>query len=354
VLAKPGGVEEARTIISAIQADFESARQALKPSEGAWALVVQSAMIILREGFEVVLIVGALLAYVVKSGNAKMRRPILLGALAGVVLSLISAYVLVVLLRVSGAASELIEGIAMLLATAVLFSVSYWLISKAEADKWQRYIQGKVKVALARGSSVALAGAAFLAVYREGVETVLFYHALLVSAGTFHVVAAGFVIGLILLALLYVAFMRLGMKIPLRQFFLGTSFLLYYLAFVFAGKGVRELQEAGVFGVTLLEGFPTIDFFGIYPTVETLVAQGILLVCLVYAIAVTLRARRRGNLLAELTELRSIAAQIREELSRANIVGTATTERLEAFVERAAELESQMTPRLSGNGGAKT
>jgi high-affinity iron transporter len=354
VLAKPGEFDAAASIVAAVHADLESARVALQPSGGAWSVGVQSAMIILREGFEVVLIVGALLAYVVKSGNARMRRPILLGAAVGVVLSLVSAYVLVVLLRVSGAAAELIEGIAMLLAAGVLFFVSYWLISKAEADKWQRYIQGKVKVAVARGSGVALAGAAFLAVYREGVETVLFYQALLVSAGSFHVVAVGFVVGVVLLAMLYVAFMRLGMKIPLRQFFLATSCLLYYLAFVFAGKGVRELQEAGVIGVTPVAGIPSIDLLGIYPTVETLAIQAILLVCLAYAIAVTLRARRRSNLASEVAELRSLALAIREELSRANAAGTATSERLETFVERAVELESQMTLRLSGNGGAKT
>jgi high-affinity iron transporter len=355
VLAKPGGVEEAAAIVAAIHADLESARAALTPRDGAWALAVQSAMIILREGFEVVLIVGALLAYVVKSGNTAMRRPIFLGAGAGVALSAVSAYVLVALLRASGAAAELIEGVAMLLAAVVLFSVSYWLISKAEAEKWQRYIQGKVKVALARGSSVALAGAAFLAVYREGVETVLFYQALLASAaGNLHVVAAGFAVGVVLLAILYVAFMRLGMRIPLRQFFLATSFLLYYLAFVFAGKGVRELQEAGVMGVTPVGAVPTIDLLGIYPTVQTLAVQAVLLVCLGYAITVTLRARRRRGLLGEVAELRSLAVEIRAELSRANASGTATSQRLEAFVDRAVELEAQMSLRLSGNGGVKT
>jgi high-affinity iron transporter len=260
----------------------------------------------------------------------------------------------VVLLRASGAAAELIEGIAMLLATVVLFFVSYWLISKAEADRWQKYIQGKVKVALARGSTMALAGAAFLAVYREGVETVLFYQALLASADSLHVVVAGFAVGLVLLAILYVAFMHLGMRIPMRQFFLATSILLYYLAFVFAGKGVRELQEAGVVGVTPLGGVPTIDLLGIYPTVETLAAQAVLLVCLVYAIAVTLRARRGRSLLAEVSELRSLAAEIREELSKARAVGAASSERLGSFVDRTTEVEAELSRRLSGNGGAKT
>jgi high-affinity iron transporter len=354
VLAKPGSIERAAAVVAQIKVELQAARVALAPTGGAWPLAVQSATIILREGFEVVLIIGALLAYVRKSGNLGMRRPILLGTAAGVVFSLASAYVLVELLRASGAAGDVLEGIAMLLATGVLFFVSYWLISKAEADKWQRYIQGKVKGALARGSAAALAGAAFLAVYREGVETVLFYQALAASsAGSLHAVAGGFAAGLLLLGVLYAAFMRLGMRIPLRQFFLGTSFLLYYLAFVFAGKGIRELQEAGVVGVTAVGGVPSIDLLGIYPTLETLFIQGILLVCLGYAITVTLRARRRQRLLGQVTELRTLAVELREELSRASGAGTGTSQRLETFIERAVELEARMSLRLSGHGGAK-
>lgn len=354
VLAKPGQQAEAAAIVERIRADLAAARAALLPASGAWALAVQSATIILREGFEVVLIVGALLAYVVKSGNVAMRRPILLGAGAGVALSLASAYVLVEILRATGAAADVIEGVAMLLATAVLFFVSYWLISKAEADRWQRYIQGKVKGALARGSGAALAGAAFLAVYREGVETVLFYQALIASsAGGWHVVAAGFVAGLLLLAVLYVAFMRLGMRIPMRQFFLATSVLLYYLAFVFAGKGVRELQEAGIVAVTPVAFVPQIDLLGIFPSVETLLIQAVLLVCLGYAIGVTLRAQRRRRLLGEVTELRSLAVEIRDELSRAGVGATPTGERLQTFIDRVAELETRASLGLSGGGGAK-
>jgi high-affinity iron transporter len=359
VLSRPGDSARAAEIVAAIESDVAAARAALQPNGSPGALAVQSATIILREGFEVVLIIGALLAYVVKSGNPGMRRPILLGTAAGVVSSLISAFVLVQLFRASGAAAEVVEGVAMLLATVVLFSVSYWLISKAEAEKWQRYIQGKVKVALARGSALALAGAAFLAVYREGVETVLFYQALLASAaGDVQPVAAGFVAGAVLLAVLYFGFMRLGMRIPLRPFFLGTSVLLYYLAFVFAGKGVRELQEAALVGVTPVPFVPGIDLLGIYPTAETLLIQAILLACLVYAITVTLRGQGRRRLRGEIAELRAAAVEIRDELARTRaaggILGAAASQRLESFIDRVGELESQMSLRFSGNGGTKT
>jgi len=250
----------------------------------------------LREGFEVVLIVGALLAYASKAGAPTMRRPILLGTAAGAAASLLTAYAMVRLFEASGATGDVIEGVTMLLASAVLFFVSYWLISKAEADRWQRYIQGKVKNALATGNAAALGGAAFLAVYREGTETVLFYKALIDSApGALAAVLAGVAVGGAGLALLYMLYTRLGARLPLRQFFFVTGSLLYYLAVVFAGKGVAELQAAGWIGTTTLAWGPRIDLLGLYPTVETLAAQGALLLCVLYAIVVTLRRVRRDE-----------------------------------------------------------
>ncbi|HSD11884.1 MAG TPA: c-type cytochrome, partial [Candidatus Binatia bacterium] len=209
LMAKPGAVAEARALVATIGSELDAARGALHPESSRYTLAVQSATIILREGFEVVLILGALLAYVVKAGHPSMRRSVWMGAVAGLLASVATAYAFVELLEVSGTTVETLEGATMLLAALVLFSVSYWLISKAEAEKWQRYIQGKVSSALERGSAAALAGAAFLAVYREGVETVLFYRALAASAGSFGSLVAGLAIGIVLLVFLYIAFQRL-------------------------------------------------------------------------------------------------------------------------------------------------
>jgi high-affinity iron transporter len=249
-------------------------------------------MIILREGFEVVLIVGALLAYVAKSSTPQLRTSILAGTGVGILFSLVGAYALSLLLQSTIVAAEVIEGFTLLLASVVLFSVSYWLVSKAEAEKWQRYIQGKVKSAISRGSRIALAGAAFLAVFREGIETVLFYQALLAGADAHRGPAvAGFAAGCVALAIVYVLFQRFGKRLPLRQFFLITGALLYYLSFVFAGRGVAALQQIGWLSTTLVPGLPVIDLIGFHPTLETLTAQGILFVCLVYALIVTWRDR---------------------------------------------------------------
>lgn len=185
----------------------------------------------------------------------------------------------------------------MLVAVAVLFSVSYWLISKVEAAKWQAFIRDKVTNALNRGGGAALAFVAFLAVYREGAETALFYQALFGEGAKLLVpILLGIVVGAVILAIIFTLFYRYGVRIPLRPFFAVTSVLLYYMAFVFMGKGIRELQEVNAFPMTVVRGFPHIDGMGIFPTVETLVGQLILVVLFVAALAKTFWPRRSVTL----------------------------------------------------------
>jgi high-affinity iron transporter len=371
LFGQAGANDQAKAVVAAIDAELDAARAALQPHANPYALFVQSATIILREGFEVVLIVTALLAYVRKSGNARMQRSIVMGTVTGVALSLVTAYVFAQLFRgASVGAAEALGGVTMLLAAVVLFWVSYWLVSKAEADKWQRFIQGKVKTALSAGSGVALAGVAFLAVFREGVETVLFYEALFGNAsGTSATAVSGFIVGLLALAVVYFVLVRFGMRLPIGPFFLGTSLLLYYMAVVFAGRGVAELQETGWIGVTPVAGVPRIDMLGLYPTVETLLAQGILVALLVYAVVVILRrrtgaaaereaeARPTDTLLAEVHSLHQLAVEIRSELLRraapASPVAEQTNRRLDALIERVTVLEGQMQLNLPSNRGTK-
>jgi high-affinity iron transporter len=183
------------------------------------------------------------------------------------------------------------EGGTMLLAAAVLFYVSYWLLSKVEAAKWNAFVRGKMQSALASGSGFALAAVAFLAVYREGFETILFYKALFNSAGPAGTVSVlgGIAAGSVGLVAVYIAINRLGLRVAMKPFFTVTGAMLYYMAFAFAGKGVAELQGSGLVPLTVIEGAPRVPFLGIYPTLESLLVQGLLLLLAVIAAAWALR-----------------------------------------------------------------
>jgi high-affinity iron transporter len=353
-LRSPGAGDEVTRRLAQVRRDLETAGRLLEGSTDAWARFVQSTTIILREGFEIVLVIGALLAYVSRAGGRSMRRPIYAGAGLGVVASVITAALLATVFRMTPGAGEVLEGASMLLAAAVLFWVSYWIISKAEADRWQRYIQGKVKHAMDKGSPTALAAAAFLAVYREGFETVLFYRALIASAPARDaMVPAGLVVGTLLLAIVTVLFVRFGFQLPIRPFFLATGGFLYTMAIVFAGKGVHELQEAGIVSFTPLAWGPRIEFLGVFPTAESLLAQGVLIVLLVWGAWRTLRPRRApapadpGGLRSELARLRQLAESLQAEAARLvdtpDAVRRAELDaRLEGLIDQVRNLESRV------------
>lgn len=253
-----------------------------------------SFFIIVREGLEAILIIGAIIAYLVKSGNGGKVRVIYQSALIALLASVATAAAVKYLLNVSGASQELLEGITMLLAMAVLFSVSFWLLGKVQAQKWQQYVQSKVSQSLTTGSTLALWSAAFLAVYREGAETVLFYMALLSGSGSqVGAIGLGFAAGAVALVAIFIAIRWGSLRIPLKPFFIGTGVLLYYMAFVFAGKGIRELQEAGTIGTSLVQGLSSMGFLGIYPTWQGIAAQSALLLAAVAGLGYQFLGRSR-------------------------------------------------------------
>nr|WP_092070920.1 FTR1 family protein [Dendrosporobacter quercicolus]NSL48418.1 FTR1 family iron permease [Dendrosporobacter quercicolus DSM 1736]SDM16207.1 high-affinity iron transporter [Dendrosporobacter quercicolus] len=246
--------------------------------ENPTEVFLASLLIIVREGFEAILVIGAIIAYLIKSGNAEKTKVVYYSSVAAILLSFLTAFAFQQLFSISGANQEILEGATMLLAVVVLFSVSHWMVGKAEAHAWQKYIEGKVQESLNGRNTWSLAAAAFLAVYREGAETVLFYQALFSDSSDYQtMIWAGFGVGCVALIFIY-ALIRYGsVKVPLKPFFMGTSILMYVLAISFAGGGVKELQEAGVVGVTSVEWVETIDLLGIYPTVETLIPQVVLI-----------------------------------------------------------------------------
>jgi high-affinity iron transporter len=246
--------------------------------ESSSGIFLASLTIILREGFEAILVIAAIAAYLIRSGNMRSTRVVYISGAAALVASGLAAVALQYVFQVSGANQEILEGATMLLAVVVLFFVSNWMVSKAEAEAWKGYIESKVQSAVKTGSNFALGGAAFLAVFREGAETILFYQALLGETETYkNMVWMGFLTGCVALVFIF-AIVRYGsLAIPIKPFFMGTSILMYIMSVAFAGGGIKELQEADIIGVTPVGFVQSIDILGIYPTVETLLPQAILL-----------------------------------------------------------------------------
>ncbi len=266
-------------IKESIQIDLKEAQIVLEERVGFTGLFLQSFSIIVREGFEAILIIAALIAFLVKSRNKEKVKIIYQGVGIGIGASFLTAYILHEILHINMAKQELMEGWIMLVAVVVLFWVSYWLITKIEAQKWQRYITSKMTQAVTTGNVFALGMVAFLSVYREGFETVLFYKALYLYAGPVNTgIIPGFLAGCICLALLFYMINKLGLKIPIKWFFGFTSVLLYFMAFTFMGKGLHELQMGEALSLTLANFAPEISWLGMYPTWETFIGQSFLIV----------------------------------------------------------------------------
>jgi len=297
--AAGAGPDELGAIQARLLADLERAERLVADRSSGASLFVQSFVLLLREGFEAILIVAALTAFLSKAGALERRRHVARGAWAAVAASAATAIVIELLFEITPGQREALEGGTMLLATAVLFYVSYWLLSKIEVAKWNAFVKGRMEDALSTGSGFALSSVAFLAVYREGFETILFYKALLSSAGSTSAagvagVMAGIAAGALALVIIYVAVNRFGMKVPLKPFFAVTSAMLYYMAFVFAGKGIADLQESGLVRVSVVPWAPRIPVLGIYPTVQSLALQLLLLLLLLVAV-VWLQRNRLGG-----------------------------------------------------------
>ncbi len=274
------------------------AEQLIGTPSSPLALFFQSFVLLVREGLEAILIVGALLTFLVKTGAGHRRKDIHVGVGAALAASLLTAVAIETLFHLSPASQETLEGVTMIIATLVLFYVSYWLLSKMEVVKWTHFVKSRVQDAVSSGSMLALASAAFLAVYREGFETILFYKALFSSGGDGALVPVvlGMAVGTVVLVGIYIAINRFGVRLPLKPFFGVTSAFLYAMAFIFAGKGIAELQAGSLVSTTYVAGAPNIPALGIFPTLETLLAQGILLVLAAAALAWTflIAPRRLG------------------------------------------------------------
>lgn len=280
--------------ISKIQQDVDELRKMLntdantliKAEQGTGGLWFYSFLIIVREGIEAILVISAIVAFLIKSGNTSRVKEVYQSSIVAILASFATAYLFQSFIYVSGRSQEAMEGIILLIATAFLFSMGYWMFKNANPQRWKNYIEGKIKDSLSTGKRTMLWLAAFLAVYREGAETVLFYQALLTDSSESTLpIWLGFVSGAVVLIILFYIIRFTSTRLPLRLFFILSSTLLYVLAFIFAGEGIKELQAGGFLSNSIISGFPINGSLGIYPSWEGIGVQALIILSMILAIS---------------------------------------------------------------------
>lgn len=243
--------------------------------------------ILVREGLEALLIVAAMIAFLRKADRPEGLRYVHWGWASALAAGGVTWFIATYFVSASGASRELTEGFSSLFAAAILLSVGIWMHHKSVAGRWQVYLREKMSSALGKRASWFLFLIAFIAVYREVFETVLFYIALW-TEGNGMPLLAGLFTGIVLLGVLSVVLLRTSARLPIGRFFALSAWLVAVLAVVLVGKGIAGLQEAGVIGV-LLVSFPRIDVLGIYPTMQTLLGQFVVVVATAIAFIVGAR-----------------------------------------------------------------
>lgn len=273
--------DEVSEVASVVQSGLDRVEKVLTaPGLGAPAIAVgYSFMILFREGLEAVLVLAAILGYLEASRNLAYRKPVLAGVAAAVGATVLTFVLAAVVLSIAPVQRELLEAGTALLAVALLFYVSFWLVARLDQRRWMEFVKAKVWSAASTGSAFALAAVGFTAVYREGFETVLFYQALLSFAEELEVwVALGALAGAVALGAVGFAIFRAGKRIPVKAFLGGAVVMVMVLSVALIGNAVRALQEATLVPVTFLEGVPRLPIFladltGWHPTLQTILAQ---------------------------------------------------------------------------------
>lgn len=255
--------------------------------------------IILREGIEAMLVIGAIVAYLVKAGQRKSLKHVYLGAAIGIVCSFIVAGILYSLgLGEGSQQQEIIEGVAALIAVVMLYWVSNWMLSKSETEAWNAYIKKQVEGAAVTGSVFALAFTAWLAVFREGAEVVLFLFPLVASTDPV-VIWGGILAGFVVLAIIFVIMRVFSVRLPLKPFFMVMSVLMFVMSISFLGSGINELIEGNVIVGTYIPWIPTgnevLTVLGINPWVETIVPQILLLLVTIVIFIVHFRKEKKAK-----------------------------------------------------------
>lgn len=278
-------VEAAIDVLARAQEALQ--REEASPTISFWI----AAGIFTREAFEAVLILVTLLGVIRSIGSRRAAMFVHGGWLAAVGVGLIAWFFSGWVMAMSGVQREFLEGIVSLLAVTVLLYFGFWLHRKTEIDKWRAFISDMVKTAVEGRNLFALGAVAFMAVFREAFETVLFLRALLLEAGPSHgvAVAGGVLVSFIFVVFLAAALVKFSVKIPVRQLFGISSLVLVSLSLILIGKAVHSFQETGLLSMTELPFRLRSDLVGLYPTYESVVPQ---ILVLGISVAIWLLGRR--------------------------------------------------------------
>ena len=276
VINSPGEEKQLMQLSAEIFTQLDEAEKLLTGAAlSSGALFSASLVILLREGLEALLVVIALMTVLIRTN----RRDALKYVHAGWVLALIAGVatwaVAQSIIDISGASREMMEGVAALLAAIMLLYVGIWMHSKTNAEQWQAYIQKHISTQLRAGTLWGLTLLAFIAVYREVFETVLFYQSLLTQASPeqYSVAVSGFITGVVILAIVAWAILKYSIKLPVARFFSMTTYLLLALAFILMGKAITALQEAAVISISALPMHVDLPWIGVGSTWQGAFAQ---------------------------------------------------------------------------------
>lgn len=284
-IAQPDSREKALPLI-------EDMINALKPLAATKYGLIDAAMIPLREGLEALLVVGALLSFAKKAESKRANRWIWGGALAALAVCLgIGCLVSFALSSLAFSQNNaLINGLSGVLASVMLLYVSYWLHRNADIKRWNAFIRAKSEKAITNGRMMSFAAIAFLAILREGIETVIFLIGMVgrMSAGQ---LIGGIALGCAALAAIGVLMLKVGVKLPLKPFFLVSSFIVFYLCFKFMGSGINSLQMAGILPSAVENYLPSVPFLSIYPSWYSTAPQALFLAAALVTVLNNLRLK---------------------------------------------------------------
>lgn len=289
-----GDAEAVRAGEQQLQASLTRAAAALEAkSEDNFGVFLAALTILLREGVEALLVVVAMIAFLKKAERPEVLPYVHAGWIAALVAGGLTWFAATHLIEVSGASREITEGFAAIFAAVVLLAVGIWMHQKSLAGRWQAYIRDKLSAALSKRSAIMLFVLAFVTVYREVFETVLFYAALWTDGAGGHLLA-GLGLGIVILTIVAAIMLRTSARLPISQFFAVSSALVALLAVVLIGKGVAALQEAGMLDVTPID-MPGVDVLGVYPSMQTVTAQLVVLFIVVGSMTLNAYANRKAQ-----------------------------------------------------------